>query len=139
MKLTDSPEDTIRFVLQEYRRIAVVGLSDKPWRDSNRVARYLIDHGYEVLPVNPEVPEALGCKSFPDLLSVPGPVELVDVFRRPEHIPAIVDQAIVAGARAIWLQSGLRDEAGAARARKAGIHMVMDRCIMVEHRLRFDG
>jgi len=127
-------ERTIRDVLGSFRRIAVVGVSDKPWRPSYRIARYLLEQGYEVLPVNPGLKEFLGRRCYPDLAAAPGPVEVVDIFRRPEHIPGIVEAAIAAGARAVWMQSGLRDDSSAARARQAGLRVVMDRCIMVEHR-----
>ncbi len=133
MKHPDQLADTIRQILKESHRIAVIGISEKPWRDSNRVARYLLSKGYEILPVNPNVAEALGIKSYPDLPSVPGQIDIVNIFRRPEHIPEIVDQAIQAGAGAIWMQSGLADVNAAERARRAGLHVIMDRCIMVEH------
>lgn len=133
MKHPDPLEDTICRILKECRRIAVVGISDKPWRDSNRIARYLLSQGYEILPVNPKVTEVLGLPSYPDLLSVPGPIDVVDIFRRPEHIPEIVDQAVKAGASVIWMQSGLADTDAAERARRHGLRVVMDRCIMVEH------
>ncbi len=137
MKRPDRLEDTIRHILKESHRIAVVGISDKPWRDSNRIARYLVLQGYEVLPVNPMVAEVQGIKSYPDLLSVPGHIDVVDIFRRQEHIPQIVDQAIKADAGAIWMQSGLTHDDAAESARRAGLLVVMDRCIMVEHRHLF--
>ncbi len=137
MKHSSPLEDTICSILAECRRIAIVGLSEKPWRDSNRIARYLLDQGYDVVPVTPAAPEILGIKCYPDLASVPGPVELVNIFRRPEHIPAIVDMAIRSGVRAIWMQLGLADEVSAARARDSGLRVVMDSCIMVEHRRHF--
>jgi predicted CoA-binding protein len=126
-------DETIRRILRECSRIAVVGLSDKPWRPSHRVARYLLEHGYDVIPVNPQAHEILGRRCYPALIAVPGPVDLVDIFRRAEHIPGIVDEAIRIGARAVWMQSGLADEASAERARRAGLWVVMDRCIMIEH------
>lgn len=126
-------DDTICMVLREFRRIAVVGLSDKPWRDSNRVAAYLLRHGYTILPVNPEIDEVFGLKCYSDLAAAPRPVEVVDIFRRKEFIPAIVDQAIKIGARAVWMQSGLKDEDSTGRARKAGLSVVMNRCMAVEH------
>ncbi len=128
-------DDTICVILREFNRIAVVGLSGKTWRDSNRVAAYLLRAGYTILPVNPGVDEVLGLKSYPDLYSVPRPVEVVDIFRRKEWIPALVDAAIEIGARAVWMQSGLEDEASAERARRAGLLVVMDRCMAVEHSL----
>ncbi len=126
-------DQTICSILTEYKRIAVVGLSDRRSRDSNRVAAYLLARGYTILPVNPEIPGALGLTSYPDLASVPGPLEVVNIFRRQEHLAGVVDQAIALGARAIWMQSGLADEEAAGRARAAGLRVVMNRCIMVEH------
>ncbi len=126
-------DDTICMILREFKRIAVVGLSDKPWRDSNRVAAYLLRHGYAILPVNPEIDEVFGLKSYPDLAAAPRTVEVVDIFRGKEFIPAAVDQAIEIGAKAVWMQSGLEDEDSAERARKAGLSVVMNRCMAVEH------
>ncbi len=132
-------DDTIGRILRECRRVAVVGLSDKPWRPSHRVARYLLEHGYDVIPVNPEAREILGRKCYPDLAAVPPPVDLVDIFRRVEHIPAIVDDAVRIGAKAVWMQSGLAHEAAAEKARGAGLWVVMDRCIMIDHQRRAAG
>lgn len=131
-------DETIRRILRECPRIAVVGISDKPWRPRHRVARHLLEHGYDVIPVNPQAHEVLGRRCYPDLITVPGGVDLVDIFRRVEHIPRIVDDALRIGAKAIWMQSGLAEEASAERARRAGLWVVMDRCIMIEHG-RFAG
>jgi predicted CoA-binding protein len=130
-------DETICAILKDLRRIAVVGLSNSSSRDSNRVASYMVAQGYTIIPVNPEIKQALGFAAFPTVASAPKPVEVVNIFRRPEHIPAIVDQAIEAGSRAIWMQLGLADEPSAERARQAGLLVVMDRCIMIEHRLHF--
>jgi predicted CoA-binding protein len=119
--------------LLDLRTVAVVGLSPDPARDSHRVARYLQAHDYRVIPVNPNVTSVLGEASYPDLGSVPSTVELVDVFRRSEHLAAIVDAAVKAGAKGIWTQLGVVDHAAAERARAAGLVVVEDRCIMVEH------
>ena len=118
--------DPIDEQLGESRTIAVVGLSQNPDRASHRVASYLQRQGYRVIPVNPMVEEVLGEKSYPDLMSVPVPVDMVDIFRRPEHLPGIVDQAIEIGAKYVWMQDGLVDEKAAAMARSAGIGVVMD-------------
>jgi uncharacterized protein len=126
-------DETIRSILTEYKRIAVVGLSDRRSRDSNRVAAYMMGQGYEIVPVNPEITRALGLTTYPNLLSVPGPIELVNIFRRREHLASIVDQAIAVRAKAVWMQSGLTDETAAERARAAGLRVVMNRCLMVEH------
>jgi predicted CoA-binding protein len=126
-------DDTVRGLLRGVRRIAVVGLSPKPWRASHRVARYLLESGYEIVPVYPREEEILGQKVYRRVQDVPGPVDLVDVFRRSEELPAVVDDTLAARAGALWLQIDCIDEAGARRARDAGLVVVMDRCLMVEH------
>jgi predicted CoA-binding protein len=124
----------IRDILKDARRIAVVGHSDDPSRDSHRVARYLAAHGYEVFAVNPNARSTPALRFYPDLASLPGPVDIVDIFRRPEAIPAIVEEAIRSGAKVVWMQEGLVHDAAAARARAAGLRVVMDRCMLKEHR-----
>jgi len=114
------------------RTWAVVGCSPNPGRPSHGVARFLIDRGYEVIPVNPGADELLGRRCFSSLRDVPQPVDVVDVFRRSEHAGAHVDEAIALGARAVWLQLGVIDEDAAARAREAGLLVVMDRCPAIE-------
>jgi hypothetical protein len=126
-------EATIRALLESTRRIAVVGLSPKPHRDSNRVARYLIDRGYDVVPVYPREDEILGREVYRSVQEIPGGVELVDVFRRSETLPQVFDDVRAAGAPAVWLQLDCIDEEGAARAVADGATVVMDRCIMVDH------
>lgn len=127
-------------ILRRYRTIAVVGLSNDPRRDSHSVSQYMQAAGYRVIPVNPGETEVLGEKAYPDLASVPAPVEIVDIFRRPEYIPAIVDQAIAIGAKVIWMQQGIVNEAAAATARAAGLEVVMDSCIRTQHqRMQGDG
>jgi len=121
-------------ILRESKTIAVVGLSDKPDRPSYRVAKYLQDHGYRIIPVNPALTEVLGERAYPDLLAVPEPVDVVDIFRQSEAVPPIVEQAIAIGARAVWMQEGVVHETAAARARQAGLDVVMDRCMFKEHR-----
>ena len=137
MKHRDPLDETICRILSTSNRIAVVGLSDKPWRDSQRVASYLLSQGYDIVPVNPHILDAMGIKSYPDLLSVPGPIDLINVFRRVEQIPQIVEQVLQVGAKAIWTQYGLTDEPSAEKARRAGLSVVMNRCIMVEHSRHF--
>ena len=129
---------TGRDVLQAYTRVAMVGLSPDPSRPSYRVAVHLLAYGYEVTPVNPTVDEVLGIPAVPTLADA-GPLEIVDVFRRIEAVPAVVDEAIALGAKAIWLQLGLRDDEAAARAQAAGIAFVQDRCIKMEHCRWFGG
>ena len=126
--------DVVEEILKESRTIAVVGLSPNPTRASHNVARYLQTQGYRIIPVNPMVEEVLGEKSYPDLASVPEAVDVVDVFRRPEHVPAIVEAAIAKGTKAVWMQEGVVHEEAAARAREAGLMVVMDRCMFKEHR-----
>jgi predicted CoA-binding protein len=124
----------IRDILTSVRRIAVVGYSDDPSRDSSRVGRYLADQGYEVFAVNPEAASTEALRFYPDLASVPKPIDVVDIFRRVEAIPGIVDEAIRQGARAVWMQEGLTHNASAAKARAAGLRVVMSRCMMRDHR-----
>jgi predicted CoA-binding protein len=125
--------DEIRAILASARRIAVVGHSDNPARDSYRVGRYLAAHGYEVFAVNPSARSSPGLTFYPDLASVPGPIDVVDIFRKVEFIPAIVDDAIRAGARVVWMQDGLAHNAAAVKARAAGLLVVMSRCMMRDH------
>jgi predicted CoA-binding protein len=116
--------------------IAVVGLSSDPARASYSVARYMQAHGYRIIPVNPHEREVLGERAYPTLRDVPIPVDVVDVFRRPEFVPAIVEDTLAIGASALWLQLGVGHEAAAQRAQAAGLAVVMDRCIKVEHAAR---
>jgi uncharacterized protein len=124
---------TIEHILSTMQRIAVVGISANPARPSNEVASYLVRQNFTVLPVNPQIPEVFGAAVYPTLRDVPGPVDVVDVFRRSSEAGAVVDEAIAIGAKAVWMQEGVVDEAAAARARAAGLHVVMDRCILKEH------
>ncbi len=126
------PEE-IAAILKNYRTVAVVGLSADPSRPSHQVARYLQEHGYRIIPVNPGCAEILGEKCYLSLKDIPVPVEVVDVFRKAEFIPAIVDEAIAAKARVVWLQLGLVDESSAQKAKDAGLEVVMDRCMKIEH------
>ena len=133
--------DPIYELLSRTKTIAVVGLSESPLRPSHGVAAYLQAAGYKIIPVNPQIAEALGEKAYPSLLEIPfdvaKTVDLVDVFRRPEYVDEIVEQAIQLKIPAIWLQEGVINERAAEKARKAGIFVVMDRCILKEHRARF--
>jgi len=128
---------TIKEILERYKNIAVVGLSSQTWRPSYSVSRYMQSVGYRVTPVNPNETEVLGEKAYASLDDVPGPLEIVDIFRRPEFVPDIVEAAIRRKARVIWMQLGVVNEAAAKRARAAGLEVVMDRCILVEHRAEF--
>ena len=133
--------DPIYELLSRAKTIAVVGLSDSPLRPSHGVARYMQAAGYRIIPVNPRIAEALGEKSYASLLEMPlevaKKIDLVDVFRRPEFVDEIVEQAIQLKIPAIWLQEGVIDERAAEKARKAGMFVVMDRCVLKEHRARF--
>ena len=131
--------DVIEEQLTNSRTIAVVGLSPNPERPSHYVARYLQEQGYRIVPVNPLVQEVLGESSYPDLKSVPVPVDMVDIFLRSEFVPPVVDEAIEIGARYICMQDGVVNEEAAAKARDAGLLVVMDNCAMREHRRRFGG
>lgn len=130
-------DDKIREILQGSKTVAVVGLSPKPDRDSYRVAEYLKEKGYRIFPVNPAVDNILGEKAYPDLGSVPEKIDVVDIFRRPEHVPAIVDEAIEVGARTLWMQLGVVNEEAAKKATEAGLEVVMDRCMMADHKRLF--
>ena len=130
---------TLRRILAEYKTIAVVGLSDKWHRPSNFAAKYLKDHGYKIIPVNPGQTEILGEKCYPSLLDIPEKVDVVDIFRKPEDVPPIVEDAIKIGAKVIWMQIGVINEEAAKRARDAGLEVVMNRCMKIEHARLFGG
>lgn len=121
-------------IFRDARTIAVVGLSPKPDRPSFGVASYLQKQGYRIIPVNPAVPEVLGEKSYPNLLTVPDSIDVVGVFRQPEHVPSVVEESIAVGARVLWLQDGVVHDEAARRAAAAGMTVVMDRCMMRDHR-----
>ena len=125
-------DETIRHVLNSYRTWAVVGCSPDPRRDSHDIARLLIDSGFDVIPVNPSCEEILGRRCYPSLHAIDRPVEVVDVFRRSDQAGQHVDEAIAIGAKAVWLQLGVFDEAACERARAAGLHVVMNRCPKIE-------
>jgi predicted CoA-binding protein len=125
---------TIPELLATSRTIAVVGLSGKRFRPSYGVAEYMQHNGYRIIPVNPHLETVLGEKCYPDLDGIPERVDIVDIFRRAEFVPEIVEAAIRIGARAVWMQEGVVHEAAAVRARGAGLVVVMDRCILKDHR-----
>jgi len=136
MDISNDPR-ALRNLLETSRRIAVVGCSPRPDRDSHRIASYLVSAGYDVVPVNPGQPEILGLKCFPDVASIPGPVDIVDIFRSPEHVPPVVEEAISSKAKAVWMQLGVGNDEAAQRASDAGLLVVVERCIMVVHRSLF--
>ena len=129
--------DAIGELLKHARNIAVVGLSNSPLRASHGVAAYMQSHGYRIIPVNPTITDALGETAYPSLLDVEENIDVVNIFRRPEFVPEVVDQAIQLGVPAIWMQEGVVHQQAAEKARRAGIFVVMDQCILQEHRARF--
>ncbi len=130
-------DDQLRDIFAKTRTIASVGLSSKPDRPSHGVCSYLQAHGFKIIPVNPNEAEVLGERSYPDLDSVPGPVDVVQIFRRPEAVPEIVEAAIRKGAKVVWMQDGAGNPAAARRAEEAGLVAVVDDCMMRQHRRLF--
>ena len=131
----------ISHILEHYRTVAVVGLSPKPHRDSHEVAQYMQAHGWRIIPINPNATHILGEAAYPSLTLAAQHhrIELVDVFRNSADVPPVVDEAIAIGAQAIWLQLGIRHDASAALARAAGLQVVQDKCLLVEHRRHFQS
>ncbi|HSB44425.1 MAG TPA: CoA-binding protein [Nitrospira sp.] len=134
--MQDNDAATIDEIFRICRTIAVVGASSNPARPSNRVAGYMKAQGYRMIPVNPKEQTILGEQVYPSLTSVPDAIDLVDVFRKAEEVLLIVEEAITKGAKAIWLQEGIVNEAAAVRAKQAGLLIVMDRCLLKEYRRR---
>ncbi len=133
-----SPQsDPITDILQRAKTIAVVGLSDNPLRPSHGVAAYLQSHGYRIIPVNPKIKESLGENAYPCLPDVPEKIDIVNIFRRPQFVETVVDQAIQLKIPVVWMQEEVIHEKAAEKARQAGILVIMDRCILQEHRARF--
>ena len=128
--------DEITGILKDNRVVAVVGLSSDPARPSHQVAKYLQAHGYRIIPVNPGCEEILGEKCYATLKDIPFPVEIVDIFRKVEAIPGIVDEAIAVRAKVVWMQQGLEEPVAGGKAREAGLAVVMDRCMKIEHQQR---
>jgi len=133
---SDATPDPIRDLLRASNAIAVVGLSSNKMRPSHGVAAYLQSAGYKIVPVNPNESEVLGEKAYARLEDIPFPIDIVDVFRRPENVPAVADSAIAIGAKALWLQQGIAHAEAAARAHAAGLFVVEDACLFVEHKRR---
>ncbi len=132
--MKEKPSSIESRILREFRNIAVVGLSANSERPSYRIASYLAEQGYNIIPVNPNTQEVLGKTSYPDLGSIPEKVDVVEIFRRPEDVMPVVEEAIKIGAKAVWMQEGIVNEEAAARARDAGLLVVMDKCMFKEHR-----
>jgi len=136
--VTSLPQsDPIRKLLERARTIAVVGLSNNPFRPSHGVSAYMQAQGYKIIPVNPTITEALGEKSFASILDVPEKIDIVNIFRRPEFVEAIVDQAIRLKIPAVWMQEQVIHQAAAEKAQRAGMFVAMDLCILKEHQARF--
>lgn len=131
--------DDIKRILTENKTIAVVGLSPKWNRPSHFAAKYMKNHGYKIIPVNPGYDEILGEKSYKSLLDIPDPVDIVDIFRRSKDVPPIVEDAIEIGAKVVWMQLTVVNEAAAQRARDAGLEVVMNRCVKIEYARIFGG
>ncbi len=136
-----APSDAVRRILDRYRRLAVVGLSPRPDRPSHRAMVHMRANGYDVTPVNPRCDEVLGvpCAASLEEAAARGPLEIVDIFRRPEDVPPVVNAAIALGAKVIWMQLGISEPASAERARAAGLEVVQDRCVKMEHCRFFGG
>ena len=135
--MTSPQSDPIAELLKSAKTIAVVGLSTNPLRPSHGVSAYMQSQGYRIIPVNPQIKSSLGEKAYSSLVEVPEKIDIVDIFRRPEFVEEVVDQAIRLKIPALWMQEGVIHEKAAEKARKNGIFVVMDRCILVEHRSRF--
>lgn len=129
-----SEDRKIREILETTRTIAVVGLSSNPAKISFQIAAYLKSQGYRIIPVNPTADTILGERAYPDVLSIPEPVDVVQIFRRPEDVPPVVEQAIQKGAKAVWMQEGITHPEAAAKAEAAGLWVIQDRCMRTEHR-----
>jgi predicted CoA-binding protein len=130
---------TLRRILTEYKRVAVVGLSADWWRPSFFAAKYLLEHGFEVIPVNPKYSEILEQKCYPDLKSIPTPIDVVNLFQRSERVPLFIDDAIGIGAKVVWMQLGVINRQAAEKVRDAGLEVVMDRCMKIEFARIFGG
>lgn len=134
-----SEDERIKEILETARTIAVVGLSSNPAKISFQVAAYLKSQGYRIIPVNPTADTILGEQAYPDVLSVPDPVDVVQIFRRPEDVPPVVEQAIQKGAKVVWMQQGIAHSEAAAQAEAVGLWVVQDRCMRTEHRRLLGG
>ena len=130
---------TVEDILKNSRTVAMVGLSSNKERPSNLVGRYLKEHGYRIIPVNPNEKTVLRHKSYPDLSSIPFKVDVVDIFRKPEDVPPIVQEAIKIGAKAVWMQEGIKNAGAAALARKAGLKVVQNKCMRKQHIRLYGG
>ncbi|MCZ6667446.1 MAG: CoA-binding protein [Gammaproteobacteria bacterium] len=130
---------TLRRILSTHKRVAMVGLSADWWRPSFFAAKYLLEHGFKVIPVNPKYQEILGQKCYPDLKSIPTPVDIVDLFQKMERVPPFVDDAIEIGAKVVWMQLGIINRQAAQKALDSGLEVIMDRCMKIEYARIFGG
>ncbi len=130
--------DEIASILRNAKVVAVVGLSDKPGRPSYDVASYLMAHGYKIIPINPNITEWKGLRAYASLSDAKGGIDVVDIFRKSEDVPPVVDEAIHIGAKVVWMQLGIVNEEAARKARAAGLKVVMDRCMKIEHQILTD-
>jgi len=130
---------TLRRILSTHKRVAMVGLSADWWRPSFFAAKYLLEHGFKVIPVNPKYEEILDQKCYPDLKSIPTPVDIVDLFQKTERVPPFVDEAIEIGAKVVWMQLGIINQQAAQKALDAGLEVIMDRCMKIEYARIFGG
>jgi predicted CoA-binding protein len=130
---------TLHRILTEYKRVAMVGLSADWWRPSFFAAKYLLEHGFEVTPVNPEYDEILGQKCYPDLKSLPTPIDVVDLFQKADRVPLFIDDAVEIGAKVFWMQLGVINSEAAQKAQNVGLEVVMDRCMKIEFARLFGG
>lgn len=136
--LAPTAGDRLR-ILTRYKNIAMVGLSPNPFRPSHFAAIYMLAEGYNIIPVNPAAKEILGRKSYASIRDIPEQVDIVDIFRKPGDVPPLIDEAIDVGAKVVWMQLGVINEEAAAKARAAGLEVVMDRCVKIEHARFFGG
>jgi len=130
---------TLRGILTEYKRVAMIGLSADWWRPSFFAAKYLLEHGFEVTPVNPKYDEILGQKCYPDLKSIPTPIDVVDLFQKADRVPLFIDDAVEIGVKVFWMQLGVVNQDAAQKARDAGLEVVMDRCMKIEFARLYGG
>jgi len=137
--MTIEDDNELRGILKTARTVASVGVSSNPAKPSYGIFQYLAEAGYRMIPVNPTTPEILGRPSYPDVPSIPEKVDVVQVFRKPEDVPAVVEQAIQAGAKVVWMQEGVVNDQAATQAEKAGLMVVMDRCMMKTHQRLLGG
>jgi len=131
--MTIEDDNQLRNVLKSVHTVACVGVSSNPDKDSYGIFQYLLEAGYNMIPVNPTAHEIMGRRTYPDVVSIPEKVDVVQIFRKPEDVPPVVEQAIQAGARVVWMQEGIVNQQAAERAEQAGLQVVMNRCMMKTH------